>query len=106
MAGFHGSKTVTTAGTSVPLVASSASTLEKWCACVTIQYTGANNIYGGIGTAEADVSSSDKGWTLNTAFPAITIGDLASGQNSVNLSHIWIDTDTNGQGVVFYAEQF
>lgn len=106
MAGFHGAKTVTTAGTSVPLVASSAGVLDKWCACVTIQYTGANTIYGGIGTAEADVSSSDYGWILNSNSRAITIGDLAAGQNSVNLSHIWIDTDTNGQGVTFVAEQF
>lgn len=106
MAGFHGAKTVTTTGTSVPLVASSAAVLDKWCACVTIEYTGPNTIYVGIGTAETDVSSSDKAYTLSSSYPSVTIGDLASGQNSVNLSHIWIDTDTNGQAVTFAAEQF
>lgn len=106
MAGFHGTKTVTAAGTSVPLVLSSAAVLDKWCACVTIEYTGPNTMYVGFGTAETDVSSSDKAYTLSSSYPAVTIGDLASGQNSINLSHIWIDTDTSGQAATFAAEQF
>ncbi len=106
MAGFHGAKTVAAAGTSEPLVASTAAVLARMCACVTIQYTGANTIYGGMGTSEPAVSSSSKGFTLNSSNPSVTIGDLASQQNSVNLAHIWIDTDTSGQAVSFFAEQF
>lgn len=105
MAGFHGSKTITTAGTSEALVASTAATLAKWCAAVTIQYAGSNTIYGGFGTAEPSVSSTAKGFVLSSASPSVTIGDLASGQNSVNLSQIWLDTDTSGQAVTFFAEQ-
>lgn len=105
MAGFHGSKTVAAAGTSEPLVASTAATLARLCAAVTIQYAGGNTIYGGFGVAETAVSSSTKGFTLNSAAPSVTIGDLASGQNSVDLSQIWIDTDTSGQAVTFFAEQ-
>lgn len=106
MAGFHGAKTVAAAGTSEPLVASTAAVLARMCACVTIQYAGANTIYGGIGTAESAVSSAAKGFTLSSSAPSVTIGDLASGQNSVNLAHVWIDSDTSGQAVTFYAEQF
>lgn len=105
MAEFHGTKAVTAAGTSEPLVATTAETLARFCACVTIQYVGSNTIYGGFGVAESAVSSTTYGWRLTSSSPSVTIGDKASRQNDVDLAHIWIDTDTNGQGVRFFAEQ-
>jgi hypothetical protein len=104
---FHGSKTITAAGTAVPLVASTVTTPTlRFCAAVTIQYVGTHNIYGGFASAASGVSSSSKGFTLNSTDRSITLGDTANHQNNIDLATVYLDTDTNGESVTFTAEQF
>jgi hypothetical protein len=103
---FHGSKNVTAAGTSEPLVASTVTTpTQRFCSRLTIQSKSGNTgkIYGGRGTAAADVSSATFGWYLDAGVPSIT---LESGKgNGIDLAEIRIDAATSGEGVTYYAEQ-
>lgn len=79
------SKNVTTAGTQVPLSATSIGIVE-----VTIQakFANTNNIYVG----NSDVSSTNGLVLIAGATVTLTGGDL---------NDIYIDSDTNGEGVTF-----
>lgn len=104
---FHGSATVSAAGTSVPLVASTVLTpTGRFCAAVVIQYDGGANVYGGFGTVAADVSATSFGWHLSSAIPAVTIGDVGDRSNPIDLTQIRIDSDTSSEKVRFTAIQY
>lgn len=98
---IQGSKSVTTSGTRVQLVASTTEALGRCCARVTITGNTANTNKIYIGTAS--VSTTAFGESLE-ADQSTTIGSGGNG-NSVDLANIWLDADTNGEGVKFYGEQ-
>lgn len=100
---FDGTKTVATAGTQVPLVATTETAPSAlYCARLTLFALpgNTNKIYVG----DSGVSSSAYGVRLDPG-GSFTIGMGETRGNSINLSHVYIDSDTNGEGVMFYAEQ-
>lgn len=101
----HFDVTVTTTGTSVPLVAATVTTPSlRFASRVTIQYVGTHNIYGGFGTAAADVSASAFGFQLSsTVGNAITL-QKAPNDTFIDMAGIRIDSDTNGEKVHVTAE--
>lgn len=100
---ISGSKNVTTSGTEVQLLASTVENLGRLCARLTIQAkTGnTNNVY--VGTSAA-VSTSVFGVKL-AAGQTYTIGMGETRGNGIDLANIWLDADTNGEGVTWFGEQ-
>jgi hypothetical protein len=102
MALLQGSKT-TNAGTRAPLVATTVTTpTSRFCARVTIYALpgNTNKVYVG----DASVSSTAYAVRLS-AGESYTIGMGETRGNSTDLATIYIDVDTNGEGVKFGAEQ-
>jgi hypothetical protein len=97
-----GTKTVTTAGSEVPLSASSVP-----CGQVIIQVKRANT--GFIYVGDSAVTST---LCFELAPPASATAQLSSisvsaqqGSNALNLAHIYIDSSVNGEGVTFWYEK-
>lgn len=89
-------KTVAANGTAETLVA--AETLA-YGVKIKALLSNTNNVYIG-NNGSGDVASGT-GWELD-AGQEITIGELAArggGQDKIDLFEIWIDADTNGEGV-------
>lgn len=87
-----GSKTVTTSGTSVALVASSTDAQMLY---VRAKADNTNNIYFGNSTVDETTSQQI---TL-IANQAVTIS--ATGGYKIDVNQFYIDADTNGEGVDF-----
>lgn len=100
---FHSSKTIAAAGTQEPLVATSVTTpTQRFCARVTIAAKPGNLGYVYVG--ESDVSSTVYAVRL-AAGESFTIGMGETRGNGIDLATVYIDVDTNAEGVDFYAEQ-
>lgn len=99
---FQGAKSVTTAGTRVRLVAENDNPVARLCARVTITANSANT--NPVFVGDAAVSSTAFGARL-AADKSFTIGLGETGGNSVDLTTIYLDATTNGEGVKFFAEQ-
>lgn len=100
---FQNSKSVTTAGTRVPLVATTVTAPGSlYCARLTIEANAGNTnkVYVG----DSNVSSTAYGVSLNPG-QTYTLGMGETRGNPINLSHVYLDADTNSNGVKFYAEQ-
>jgi hypothetical protein len=97
---FHGTKSVTTAGTDVPLLAAQDLPAGRVVKRLTIQAKSGNTgiIYVGIGAA----SSSDFGIELR-ARDAVSFG-IGDSTSDVDLCRIWLDSSVNGEGVTYIAE--
>lgn len=98
---ISGSKTITTSGTEVQLVASTVENLARYCAQLTItgKTANTNKIYG---ASSAGVSTTAFGFSLE-ADQSYTIGPFE--ENAIDLANIWLDADTNGEGVTYVGEQ-
>lgn len=89
---FH--KVVTTAGTQVPL---SSTTILARNICIQALASNTGSIYIG----ESDVSSSDFGVeiTAGNSFSIELPSMGEAGSDDIDLKDIWIDAETNGEGV-------
>lgn len=93
--------TVSSAGTSVPLKASTVTLpTERFAARVTIQYDPTNaagtKLYVGYGTAAADVSSTSYGVVLDSAIASVTLGLGQTNGNPIDMCTWRIDSSASG----------
>lgn len=99
-------KTVTAAATRVQLTTTSTA-----AARVTLQRIATNTGkiyigYAGMGlNSGALVSSTVYDCYLDASNPSVTFGEGETGHNTVDAQNIWLDADTNGEGVAFFLEQ-
>lgn len=98
---ISGNKAVTTSGTEVRLIAQTAEALARCCAELTItgKTANTNKVYV---DATSSVSTTVFGVSLE-ADQSIKFGPFE--ENVIDLSNIWLDADTNGEGVTYVGVQ-
>lgn len=98
---IYGDKNVTTSGTEVRLVATTAETLARWCAELTVTAKSANTNKIFVG-GDSSVSTSAFGVSLD-ADQSHTFGPFDT--NCIDLANVWLDATTNGEGVRWVGTQ-
>ena len=98
-------KNVTTAGAAVALVSAAASGAR-----VTLQRRSTNTgkIYIGFPGPQntgSSVSSSVYDAYLDSSCPSVTVGMGETGGDTFPVHGIYLDADTNGEGVAFFVEE-
>lgn len=102
--------TVTSAGTSVPLKASTVTTIsDRFAARLTIEYDPTNaagtKFYIGRGTAAGDVTSSTYGYYLDATIPSVTIGLGETRGNGIDMATYRVDSNNSSVKVRCMPEQ-
>lgn len=96
----HSLITVTTAGTSVPLVALTQTDPSlRFGADASLEYdptnTAGTKFYIGYGTTASDVSSSTYGWYLDSTIGTVNIA-LGNCHNDIDFASIRVDSNNSG----------